>query len=90
MTTSTESPVVPSDPHFETSRKPQQPRVNVNLTARAFAALEALEAMTENTKTDVINRALQIYHYLEEIQHHGGAIYVRDDAEAPPRELKIF
>lgn len=39
----------------------QLQRVTVNLTPRAAAALDAAAARTGDNRTDVINRALQVY-----------------------------
>jgi hypothetical protein len=64
-------------------------RVTVNLTPRACNALEAIVQRTGDSKTDTINRALQIYNYLDEIMHSGGAVYVQDHNGKPER-LKIF
>lgn len=65
-------------------------RVTVNLTARASRALELATDLTGDTKTDTINRALQIYAFLEEVTQHGGAIYVREEKEADLERLRIF
>ena len=41
------------------------------------------------TNTETINRALQVYNYLDELMHSGGAVYVQDPIGKPER-LKIF
>ena len=64
-------------------------RVTVNLSPRAWHALEATVQRTGDTKTETINRALQVYNYLDEIMHSGGAVYVQDPNGKPER-LKIF
>jgi hypothetical protein len=64
-------------------------RVTVNLTPRAWNALEATVQRTGDTKTDTINRALQIYNYIEEIMHSGGAVVVQD-RNGKPERLRIF
>jgi hypothetical protein len=64
-------------------------RVTVNLTPRAWNALEATVQRTGDTKTDTINRALQVYNYIEEIMHSGGAVVVQD-RHGKPERLKIF
>jgi hypothetical protein len=65
-------------------------RVTVNLTARASRALELATELTGDTKTDTINRALQIYAYLEQVTSHGGAIYVREQPSSELERVKIF
>jgi hypothetical protein len=53
-------------------------------------AHEHLSELTGDTKTDSINRALQIYAYLEEIASHGGAIYIRESKDSELERLKMF
>jgi hypothetical protein len=65
-------------------------RVTVNLTPRASRALEVATELTGDTKTDTINRALQIYAFLEQITAHGGSIYVREKANSELERLKVF
>ncbi|MFY1636401.1 ribbon-helix-helix protein, CopG family [Solwaraspora sp. WMMB335] len=53
-------------------------RVTVNLTPRSADALDKLSAETGQSKTDVINRALQVYQVVEELlDRGGGSILVR-------------
>jgi hypothetical protein len=65
-------------------------RVTVNLTARASRALEIATALTSLNKTDTINRAIQIYSYLEEITEAGGEIQVRATPDSELQVLKVF
>lgn len=65
-------------------------RVTVNLTARSSRALEVATELTGDTKTDTINRALQIYAFLEQILARGGSIYTRESADAELERIKIF
>jgi len=65
-------------------------RITVNLTGRASRALELATELTGDTKTDTINRALQVYAYLEEVTSRGGSIYVRESGDADLERLKIF
>ena len=65
-------------------------RVTVNLIARASRALQLASDLTGDTKTDTVNRALQVYAYLEEINAQGGAIYVREAGDSEPQRLKMF
>lgn len=78
-----EDPLASSDP-------PAWERVTVNLTPRAYHALEQTVQLTGDTKTDTINRALQVYAYLEEILHASGSIYVRATPDAEPERLRIY
>ena len=65
-------------------------RITVNLIVRASRALQRVSELTGDTKTDSINRALQVYAYLEEITAQGGAIYVKESADSEMERLKIF
>lgn len=65
-------------------------RVTVNLTARSATALDDVVQLTQDTKTDVINRALQVYAFLEKIMHDGGAVYIREAESTDFERLKFF
>jgi hypothetical protein len=65
-------------------------RVTVNLTPRSSRALDHTVAMTGESKTDTINRAVQVYELVEEIMKAGGALYIRPHAEAELERLRIF
>jgi hypothetical protein len=65
-------------------------RITVNLTGRASSALELATELTGDTKTDTVNRALQVYAYLEQIMARGGAIYVREAADSELERIKVF
>ncbi|MEU7180759.1 hypothetical protein ACWIG3_18335 [Streptomyces celluloflavus] len=52
-------------------------RVTVNLAPKAAAALDQAVKLTGDTKTDTINRSLQIYAYLEKVIQEGGTLYTR-------------
>lgn len=65
-------------------------RVTVNLTPRSSRALREAVAVTGDTKTDAINRALQIYAFLEGVWSTGGSVFVRQHADAEPELLRAF
>lgn len=72
----------------------QQPspleRITLNLTPRSQQALaEAVERSGDN-KTDVVNRALQLYNYLEDLWRHDGAVYVRQGHGGELERLRMF
>lgn len=52
-------------------------RVTVNLAPAASGALEHAAALTGDSKTDTINRALQIYAMLADAVDRGAAVLVR-------------
>jgi hypothetical protein len=53
-------------------------RVTLNLTPRAWDALGRTVKLTGDSRTDTINRAVQVYAYLMDATHNGGDLYVRD------------
>jgi hypothetical protein len=57
-------------------------RVTVNLTARASTALELVTKLTGDSKTDTINRALQVYALIEQVTAKGGSIYIREAGDS--------
>jgi hypothetical protein len=65
-------------------------RVTVNLIPRAAQALHEASDLTGDSKTDTINRALQVYAYLEAITARGGEILVREPEDSTPRLVKII
>ncbi|MEO6088814.1 MAG: hypothetical protein ABIQ18_37455 [Umezawaea sp.] len=65
-------------------------RVTVNLTPRAARALTEVVTLTGDSKTDSINRAVQIYAFLEATWTNGGSVLVRSHPEAEPELLRAF
>lgn len=56
---------------------PDLTRVTVNLTARSTDALDWLSGDTNLNRTDIINRALQLYRYVQEITNSDADLYVK-------------
>jgi hypothetical protein len=65
-------------------------RVTINLTKRSSRALERAAELTNLNKTDSLNRAIQLYTYLEEIIEAGGDIYLRPRPEGDLELLRLF
>jgi hypothetical protein len=53
-------------------------RITVNLTPRAWEALGRAVKLTGDSKTDTLNRAVQVYAYLMNIIENDGDVFVRD------------
>jgi hypothetical protein len=54
--------------------------VTVNLTRQGLEALETLSESTGYSKTDTINRALQVYAVVKKIMdRHGGELPIKGD-----------
>jgi hypothetical protein len=67
-------------PHADTKNKSpgMSPcRITVNLAPKGAAALDQAVKLTGDTKTDTINRALQVYAHLEKVIQDGGTLYTR-------------
>ncbi|PHQ50705.1 hypothetical protein BLA24_18135 [Streptomyces cinnamoneus] len=65
-------------------------RVTVNLAPRSSAALEHAAMITGDTKTDTINRALQIYAMLADVVDNGGAVLVRYTPDGELERQRLF
>jgi hypothetical protein len=74
----------------ETVVTPRLERVTVNLTPRSSRALDEAVTITGDSKTDTINRALQVYAYLERVQREGGKVFVQDADQDHLERLKFF
>ena len=63
-------------------------RVTVNLAPLSSSALEHASSITGDSKTDTINRALQIYAMLADAVDNGGAVLLRyPDGEVERQRL---
>lgn len=65
-------------------------RVTVNLTPRSSKALAAVVDLTGDSRTDAINRAIQVYAFMEEVLNSDGDVLVRRPGSDEMERLKIF
>jgi hypothetical protein len=65
-------------------------RVTVNLTEKTARALAEAVEITSDSKTDAINKALQMYALLQRVQEAGGAIYLREKDGAEIERLRML
>jgi hypothetical protein len=72
------------------SRGSASEKVTVNLTSRAAKALNDTVTATGTSKTEAINKAIQLYGFILEHLDAGGAIYVRDPGSKETERLRIF
>ncbi len=56
-------------------------RLTVNLIERSSKALELAVDLTHDSKTDTINRALQLYAFLLASMSEGGHVLIEKDGE---------
>lgn len=72
----------------------QQPsaleRITVNLAPRSRQALAEAMARSGDSKTDTVNRALQVYNYLEDLWRNDGVVYIRQAAGGELERLRVF
>lgn len=64
-------------------------RVTVNLNRQAVTALESLSEATGYSKTDTINRALQVYAIVQEIMAKNGGILQVKHADGDLERIHI-
>lgn len=90
MSTALERPDRPvADPDADDDDGPT--RVTVNLSVLSVAALMLVRRITRGeSKTDVINKALQFYAMVKEVIHNGGAIYIREPGAKEAERIRIL
>jgi hypothetical protein len=69
---------MPGDDQRPVTRGGPAERITVNLNEKASHALENAVQMTGDTKTDTINKALQLWALLQDLHRRGGAAYLRE------------
>lgn len=95
MSSLTREGTKPPDAKLKSVPKSEKPatraaeRVTVNLGLRASDALERV-ARDGDTKTEVINKALQLYALVHDVQNAGGAIWIQDDAESELARARFY
>jgi hypothetical protein len=93
--TATETVDAKADTMSENSqlRKPAtgtEKKVTVNLSARSVRALGEAMDVTDDGQTETINRALQVYAFLQRIWNNGGSVLVRETPTGEIERLRVF
>ncbi len=65
-------------------------RATVNLSRKTVEALKATTALTDDNRTEVINKAVQLYREVQEAQHKGGGIWIQKDPSADPVLTRFY
>lgn len=65
-------------------------RITVNLTQKSSDALAEAVRTTHDSKTDSVNRALQVYALLQRTQADGGALYLSEKTDAKLERLRLL
>jgi len=81
-----------------TAGKPEAPvkhsrvaeRVTVNLSDKSSLALSRLAALTGDTKTDAINKALQVYALIQDAQSNDGEVWLKESAKSDLSRIRFY
>lgn len=65
-------------------------RVTVNLSARAAAAVAEIWELTGDSKTEAINKALQLYAIVQRAQQAGGGLWVQNGPSGSQVQYRFF
>ena len=65
-------------------------RLTINLTQKSSEALAEAMGLTRDSKTNSVNKALQLYALLQAAQAKGGAIYLREAADTELERLRVL
>jgi len=65
-------------------------RVTVNLGPRATRALEYIEVASSDSRTDSINRALQVYAFMLEVLENEGEMLVKRKGQEAPEQIHLL
>ena len=65
-------------------------RITVSLIPKASAALDEAAERTGLSKTDIVNRALQLYNHAESLQAAGTEILTRDPASGDVTKITFY
>jgi hypothetical protein len=65
-------------------------KYTVNLTTKAMTALENTAVIAEATRTDVINKALQVYALLWQAQEEQGQVILLRNRDGETERLRLL
>jgi hypothetical protein len=77
-------------PGNKTTTTTETERITVALVPKASADLQYLLEKTGLSKTDLVNRALSLYKFVEESTSTGQEVIVRDKATGEDRVVMFF
>lgn len=64
--------------------------ITVNFTAKSVAAISEAMARTPHSQTDLHNRAVQIYNYLDQVWSEGGEVFIRRNGDDEAEKLNVW
>lgn len=62
-------------------------RMTLNLSARSYAALESIVTLTDGSKTEAVNKALQAFALILQKQYDGGGAWLQGHDDKPVRVI---
>lgn len=65
-------------------------RLTVNLVPKAAEALDHAAALTRDSRTDTVNRAIQFYDWMTERQAKGATILLRQQGEEELERIHLL
>jgi hypothetical protein len=86
----TELPVKVSSPEPAETPSRSLERVTLNLSAKTQEALTSGVALTGDTKTDVINKGVQVYERLLRSIEDGAVLYIRETPDGELERVRFF
>jgi len=90
MTTKTESDVVNTAGTAQERGPKVAGRVTVNLSRKSVEALDAAGELTDATKTEVINKAVQLFKEIQEAQSSGGGVWIQTARDSEPVLVRYY
>jgi hypothetical protein len=65
-------------------------RITVALVEKAANDLQRLQARTGLSQTDIVNRALSLYEFIDGQLHEGGEVLIRNNSTGEDRLLRLL
>lgn len=90
MKTSVDTPPPPTTISGSAGGGGGNERITVSLVPKAVAALESARKITGESKTDCVNRALQLYAMMHEVQAAKGEVRIRDTPDADLVRIRVL
>jgi hypothetical protein len=90
MTSADSSASPPDDAGRKTRATIPLTKLTVNITPRATVALEEASRTNGETKTNVVNRAIQAYAFLTRMMANGWEVVLKDPKDGKEQQVQFF
>jgi hypothetical protein len=79
-------------PATQTSAPPPSPerRITVALIPKAAAELQHLQDLTNLSKTDIVNRAISLYEFIDQETRAGRDLLIRDATNGETERIRLL